>query len=276
MVARDAGLLPGLLAELTRTRLWVPLPARQRPFTDGTAVRLPLVSSAGIDFVPCFTSVGRLTAWADAISAEAPGARWRRAGDARVVPHIVVSAVGLARRLPAGLGLALNPDASPGVPLYPECVSYLARLSPERIPAQPAAGIPMPDIGMLEPAARPAVLVGHPPAEPAALLRQTDDNLRTLPAVRHASRAWLSVPGRGEGLVISVTLDDPSSEKDRYAVIDALARACASVPLRVPFPVDVTFPGEDVPGEPAKDVIDDWIVRNTRPFYTRGEGVTRC
>jgi hypothetical protein len=47
-VVRDAGQLPGLIEELTRTRLWVPLPAvRDRPVTDGTAVLLPLVSDAG-------------------------------------------------------------------------------------------------------------------------------------------------------------------------------------------------------------------------------------
>jgi hypothetical protein len=297
-VARDAGRLPGLIAELTRTRMWVPLPARGRPFTDGTAVRLPLVSAGGTDFVPCFTSAGRLTAWADAApvrprdAAAADGGMraWRRAGDARVVPHIVVGAAGLARRLPPGLGLALNPDGAPSLPLYPECVSYLARLPPgERVPAQrsarvtgPHLGLPdvrppdtgLPDTGPPNPvpldlgspprAAAPAYLVGHPPAEPSALLRAATDRLRMLPCVGQASRAWLSVPGRGEGLIVSVTVDRPASEADRGAVIDAVARACAAVALRVPFPVDVTFPGEFPP-----DAIDDWVSRNTRPFYAR-------
>jgi hypothetical protein len=255
--ARDAGQLPGLLAELTKTRLWVPLPARRRPFTDGTAVRLPLVRYAGADFVPAFTSAGRLTAWADAAPAEAQDTAglWRRAGDARVVPHIVVNAAGLARRLPPGLGMVLNPDAAPSVPLYPESVSYLGRLTPpDGIPPQRLTG---------------TIAVGHPPTEPAALLRAAHDLLQAQPPVRHASRAWLSVPGHGEGLVISVALDDPSSDRDRTVVVDALARACASVPLRVPFPVDVTFPGEDLPGEPAENLIDEWVARNSRPFYTR-------
>jgi len=284
-VVRDCAQLPGLLAELTRTRLWVPLPLRRRrPFTDGTAVMLPLVSSGGVDFVPCFTSVRRLTAWADAAPAEpgefrfeAAGRPWRRAGDTRIVPHIVVLAAGLARRLPAGLGMAINPDSSPGVPLYPESVSYLARLAPhDGIPA-PAVPDTMPlntrppDTTAPNSGAR-SHIVGHPPIEPTALLRETCDGLRTLPSVRHASRAWLSAPGQGEGLVISVTLDDPASEADRGVVVDVLQRACASVPLRVPFPVDVTFPGEDFPGEPGQDQIDYWIARNTRPFYTRSEG----
>jgi hypothetical protein len=274
----DPGLLPALLAELAGTRLWVPLPVRRRPFTDGTAVRLPLVGYAetDIDFVPCFTSVQRLTTWADDAEADprnggpleefrfgGSGRQWQRAGDARVVPHVVVPAAGLARRLPAGLGLALNPDGAPGLPLYPESVSYLARLD-ERGGA--------------------TIAVGHPPTEPLALLTQVGARLRRLRFVRSASRAWLSVPGQGEGLVISVALDEPASEPARRAVTGALLAAVASVPLHVPFRVDVTFPGEPaadqpagaepaaadpVDAEPGPDIIAEWMSRNTRPFYTR-------
>jgi len=264
----DPGQLPALLAELAGTRLWVPLPVRQRPFTDGTAVRLPLVGYAetDIDFVPSFTSVQRLTTWADDVEADArsgdaadefrfagSGRQWRRAGDARVVPHVVVPAAGLARRLPAGLGLALNPDGAPGLPLYPESVSYLARLG------QPGAA---------------AIGVGHPPTEPLALLNEVRARLRRLRFVRSASRAWLSVPDRVEGLVIAVALDDPASEPARSAVIDALLAAVGSVPLHVPFPVDAVFPGEPadgdhVGGDPGPDIIAEWMSRNTRAFYTR-------
>jgi hypothetical protein len=278
----DPGLLPALLAELAGTRLWVPLPVRRRRFTDGTAVRLPLVGYAetDTDFVPCFTSVQRLTTWADDVEPDprgggpleefrfgGSGRQWQRAGDARVVPHVVVPAAGLAKRLPAGLGLALNPDGAPGLPLYPESVSYLARLD------QRGAAT----IGL-----------GHPPTEPLALLDQARARLRRLRYVRSASRAWLSVPDRGEGLVIAVALDDPASEAARQAVVDALIQAVAQVPLHVPFPVDVTFAGEPGggepgggepggaeqggghgTGEPSPDLIADWMARNTRPFYTR-------
>jgi hypothetical protein len=240
----DPGLLPDLLAELASTRLWVPLPVRNRPFTDGTSVRLPLVGYAetDTDFVPCFTSVQRLTTWADDVEADArsrdgndeyrfagSGRQWQRAGDARVVPHVVVPAAGLAGRLPAGLGLALNPGGAPGLPLYPECVSWLARLD-ERGAAASGAG--------------------HPLAEPLALLDEVRARLGRLRFVRSASRTWLSVPDRGDGLVIAVTLDDPASESARQAVIGALIHAVAEVPLHVPFPVDVAFPGEPVDGEP--------------------------
>ena len=269
----DPGLLPALLAELAGTRLWVPLPVRRRPFTDGTSIRLPLVGYAetGIDFVPCFTSVQRLTRWADDVEADqrggdaadefrfaGSGRQWQRAGDARVVPHVVVPAGGLAQRLPAGLGLALNPDGAPGLPLYPESVSYLARLD-GRGPA--------------------TIDVGHPPAEPLALLNEVRARLRRLRFVRSASRAWLAVADRGEGLVIAVALDEPASEPAHQAVIGALLDAVASVPLHVPFPVDVTFPGEPVGSEPAAgesvgaepgpDIVAAWMSRNTRPFYTR-------
>jgi hypothetical protein len=286
----DPGLLPALLAELAGTRLWVPLPVRRRPFTDGTAIRLPLIgyTETDTDFVPCFTSVQRLTRWADDVEADAgsgadidefrfggAGRQWQRAGDARVVPHVVVPAAGLARRLPAGLGLALNPGDAPGLPLFPESVSYLARLD------GPTAA---------------AIAVGHPPAEPLALLNAVRAGLRRLRFVRSASRAWLTVPGLGEGLVISVALDDPASEPAQRAVIGALLGAVASVPLHVPFPVDVAFAGEpaDIAGEPESaggeqepaggepaggdhgpdgeptlDVIAEWMSRNTRPFYTR-------
>jgi hypothetical protein len=292
-VARNPGELPGLIAELAGSRLWVPLPARHRPFTDGAAVRLPLIGYLGTDFVPCFTSVQRLTTWADlADSAKADaaialdhrgaekaagggGRSWQRAGDARVVPHIVVAAAGLAKRLPADLGLALNPGSVPGLPLYPECVPYLARFA---APGTLAMEHLVSGTGVW-------FLIGHPPTEPMALLAEARGALLAVPAARQASRAWLSVPGQGEGLVIAVILDDPSCDRVRTAAIDAIERAAAAVPLRVPFPLDITFPGESrmgelpsgahatadcFPGTPEPaETIDAWIAGSTRPFYIR-------
>jgi hypothetical protein len=266
VVANPAG-LPGLLTELAATRLWVPLPDRRRPFTDGAAVRLPVVGYQGTEFVPAFTSVQRLTAWADL-----PGAPAQRAGDARTVPsavaHIVVSAAGLAGRLPAGVGLALNPDSVPGLPLYPECVRYLARLTgpaaDERDPGRGGFAMEQLPLGT-----GTRVLIGLPPAEPTALLAETRAALRRLPAVAAASRAWLSVPDRGAGLVIAVGLDDPASHRDRVAALDAIECAAATVALHVPFTLDVTFTGEPVDGAEGVDEIDAWIARSTRPFYVR-------
>ncbi|MGH3211829.1 MAG: SseB family protein [Trebonia sp.] len=244
VVVADPAQLPGLLTELATTPLWLPLPERQRPFTDGAAVRLPLIGQQGVEFVPCFTSVQRLTAWADLADAAT-----RRAGDARAVPHLVVPAAGLARRLPAGVGLALNPDSVPGLPLYPGCVPFLASID------QPWFGT----------ATVPGGLIGHPPGEPTALLAETRAALAALPAVRRAAAAWVAVPGEGAGLVIAVSLDEPSDEPGRAAAVDAVERAAAAVPLRVPFPLDVTFPGE----RPGPDAINEWIAGNIRPFYVR-------
>ena len=82
-------------------------------------------------------------------------------------------------------------------------------------------------------------------------------------AEAQASRAWLSVPGEGEGLVISVTLDDPGSETAHLDVLAAVERAVQHGPGQE-FPIDVTFPGE---GEP--DQVDTWITAHADPFYIR-------
>ena len=42
------------------------------------------------------------------------------------MPHIVVPVAELARRMPSGVGIALNPGAEASVPIYPEGVGYLA------------------------------------------------------------------------------------------------------------------------------------------------------
>jgi hypothetical protein len=228
---KDPDRMEDLLEELSRARLWVPLPAGPRPVTDGSAVALPTVTYLGDEFVPCFTSIQRLVAW-------------QRAGDARVAPHIVVPAAALARHLPNGLGIALNPEAEASVPVYPEGVAELAAVHAS------ASGVP--------------VRLGHPPAEPADLLREVGTGLHSLPAVRHAARAWLSVPGQGEGLIISVTLDDPASEPAHEAVVGTVERAVAALPWQAGFPIDVTFPGESEP-----DLVDEWIAENTVPFYSR-------
>ncbi len=281
-VVKDPERMSDLLDELARARLWVPLPAGQRPVTDGSAVALPTVIYLGAEFVPCFTSIQRLSRWAaPAEPADgAPGAnpgpaggqyppgeyqladvgrRWQRADDDRMVPHIVVPAAALARHLPAGLGLALNPGAETSMPIYPEGVAYLAAAGDSDDDTAQAAAKAA--------AAQAAVRVSHPPAEPEALLREVRSGLHSLPAVRQASRAWLSVPGQGEGLIISVALDDPASEPAHEAVVWTIEQAVAAVPLQAPFPIDVTFPGESEP-----DIVDDWVARNTRPFYTRDPG----
>jgi SseB protein N-terminal domain/SseB protein C-terminal domain len=232
--AKDTDRVGDLLDDLRRGRLWVPLPDGGGPVTDGSAVHLPTVTYLGAEFVPAFTSAERLAAWP--LGALIPA---QQATDQLpVVPHIIVPAAELARLLPPELGIALNPGAEASVPIYPEGIAYLAAI----------------DAGQVH--------VGHPPAEPVALLEEIRAALRAVPEARYASRAWLSVPGRGEGLIISVALRNPSSEDAHHAVIAAVERAVGAVPHQ--FPIDVTFPGEDEP-----DQVDDWIAAHTDPFYVR-------
>lgn len=230
--AKDPDRVTDLLDELSRGRLWLPLPDDERPVTDGSAVLLPTVTYLGAEFVPAFTSAQELAAWHDRAQQDSPD-----------LPHIVVSAAELARLLPAGMGIALNPGAEASVPIYPEGVGYLA--------------------AALLPADGGQVRVGRPPADPVTLLTEIRTELGSIPDVQQASRAWLSVPGQGEGLVISVTLHDPASETAHGRVISAIERAVGTVPDQG-FPIDVTFPGEGAP-----DQVDEWISAHAEPFYIR-------
>jgi hypothetical protein len=249
--AKDPDRVTELLDELSRGRLWLPLPDDERPVTDGSAVLLPTVTYLGAEFVPAFTSASQLTAWysrgkpagqvpvpAQPVPDSPPGE-----GPFGTMPHIVVPAAELARLLPAGMGIALNPGAEASVPIYPEGVGYLA------------AALVLTDDAQ--------VRVGRPPADPVTLLTEIRTVLGAIPDVEQASRAWLSVPGQGEGLVISVTLHDPGSATAHSQVISAIEHAVGAVPEQG-FPIDVTFPGE---GEP--DQVDEWISAHAEPFYIR-------
>jgi hypothetical protein len=255
--AQDPAQVTDLLDELSRGRLWLPLPDDERPVTDGSAVTLPTVTYHGAEFVPAFTSAHELAAWNASGSSlghrsvpasrrsdddDAPSGDW----PATRTPHIVVPAAELARLLPAGVGIALNPGTEASIPIYPDGVGYLAA---EPIPVAVTDGA--------------QIRVGRPPADPVALLTEVRAELGSIPDVEAASRAWLSVPGEGEGLVISVTLHDPASEAVQLDVISAIERAVDAAPVPG-FPIDVTFPGE---GEP--DEVDDWISAHAEPFYTR-------
>jgi hypothetical protein len=243
-IAKAPDRVAGLLDDLARARLWLPLPATDRPVVKGSAVSLPTVTYLGTEFVPAFTSLQRLTRWASPEGRKTAGlipAQYRPDVTDGLLPHVVVPAADLARLLPPGVGIALNPGADTSVPIYPDGVAHLAESERGEIP----------------------IRLGHPPVEPMDLLREVRNGLATLDAVGHASRAWLTVPGQGEGLVISVTLDDPRSPVAHDAVVTVIERAAATVQDPA-FPIDVTFPGESEP-----DQIDEWIAANAAPFYVR-------
>lgn len=232
--AKDPDRVTDLLDELSRGRLWLPLPD-ERPIIDGSAVLLPTVTYLGAEFVPAFTSAQQLAAWhCRGKAGEGPFA---------TMPHLVVPAAELARLLPGGIGIALNPGAEASVPIYPEGVGYLA------------AALIFAD--------GTQVRVGRPPCDPVTLLTEIRTALGAVPDVEQASRAWLSVPGQGEGLVISVTLHDPGAQTVHSQVISAIEHAVGALPEQG-FPIDVTFPGE---GEP--DEVDEWICAHAEPFYIR-------
>ncbi len=232
--AADPARVGDLLDVLGRGRLWVPLPDDGRPVTDGSAVDLPTVTYLGADFVPAYTSAQLLQ------EAGEPEVN----GEKLLVPHVVVRTVDLARLLPPGLGIALNPGLPASVPVYPEGVAYLARAEQHE------------DAGR--------VTVGPLPGHPDALLSAVRAGLSAVPAAREASAAWLSVEGSGEGLIFSVALDEPADSGAQADVIGVLERSAAQEPQDAQYPIDVTFPGE---GEP--DPIDEWISAFAAPFYRR-------
>jgi hypothetical protein len=282
---KDSDRISDLLDELSRGRLWLPLPDDGGPVTDGSAVQLPTVVYLGSEFVPAFTSADLLASFAGVSSGAgqdqadtAPDRAWTQAPGPyrgwtaqraappavprqaspvlttqvladpaparRTVPHVVVPTAELARRMPPGVGIALNPGAAASVPIYPEGVTYLAA-------AEWTAG----DV---------RIRLGQPPTEPESLLREISAGLRPIRAVRYAARAWLSVPGAGEGLIISVTLEDPAGQMAQQEVLSAIAYAADVVGSKATFPIDVTFPGEHVP-----DDMDRWIADHATPFHLR-------
>jgi hypothetical protein len=256
--ARDSSKLGDLLDELSHGRLWLPLPEDGQPVTDGTAVRLPTLKYLGAEFVPGFTSAARLRGTVPRPRTPLPPGPGI-SGVPRVSgvhalppikPHIVVPVAALARLLPADVGIALNPGAGASVPVYPEGVAYLA--------SAPA----------LDPHGR--ISVGPPPVQPDGLLHGIRSGLARVPAASQAAAAWLAVEFAGEGLVISVTLDDPGDGDAKDAVVRVVERAALAAPTDPRFPIDVTFPGEHGRGEASvPDPVDEWVSAFATPFYRR-------
>lgn len=256
--ARDSSKLGDLLDELSRGRLWLPLPDDGQPVTDGTAVRLPTLKYLGAEFVPGFTSAARLRGTVPRPRTPLPPGPGlfgvpRVSGVHAlppIKPHIVVPVAALARLLPADVGIALNPGAGASVPVYPEGVAYLA--------SAPA----------LDPHGR--ISVGPPPVQPDGLLDGIRSGLARVPAASQAAAAWLAVEFAGEGLVISVTLDDPGDGDAKDAVVRVVERAALAAPTDPRFPIDVTFPGEYGRGAAsAPDPVDEWVSAFAIPFYRR-------
>jgi hypothetical protein len=232
----DAGRVGDLLDVLRTAQLWLPLPADGAAAIRGTAVTLPLVSYLGSDFVPAYASADLLRQFAEPDDAGAPTAP---------VPHVVVRAADLARLLPPAIGIAINPGAPESVPVYPQGVSYLA--------ADGAAG----DADRIS--------VAPLSVRPDSLLAGIAAGLIGIAAVSDASAAWLSVQFGGEGLLISVSLDNPADAAAQDLVVGAVERAAwEAAPEDTAFPIDVIFRGAGGP-----DHLDDSVAGVASAFYRR-------
>jgi hypothetical protein len=232
----DAGRIGDLLDVLRTARLWLPLPADGAKAIRGTAVTLPIVSYLGSDFVPAYSSADLLQQFARPAEAADPPVP---------VPHVVVRAADLARLLPPAIGIALNAGASESVPVYPQGVSYLA------------ADDDGSDLDRIR--------VGPLPVRPDGLLAGIAVGLIAIAAVRDASAAWMAVQFAGEGLLVSVTLDDPADSRVQDLVVGAVERAAwEAAPQDASFAIDVIFPGN---GE--RDRIDERVSAVASPFYRR-------
>lgn len=231
----DAAAIGDLLDTLRSARLWLPLPGEGKPVADSGAVTLPTVTYLGSDFVPAYTSADRLASLAS---------KDRPAEQTGPIPHLVVRASDLARLLPPSVGIALNAGASESVPVYPQGVAFLAAED------------------QMDEGTR--VSVGPLPAE-LDLLSGIRVCLAEIPQVSQAMAAWLTVQFSGEGLLISVTLDDPADAVAIQTVIAALEQAAAQdADGEAGYPIDVIFPGEAEP-----DHIDRWVAAFGTSFYRR-------
>ncbi len=86
----------------------------------------------------------------------------------------MVPAAALARLLPTGLGIVLNPGAAVSVPIYPDDIVYLASTHTY--------------------AGGSRISLGRPPAEPARFLSAVAAGLRGVTAAKSATRTCASCP----------------------------------------------------------------------------------
>lgn len=233
---RDTDRIGELLDTLRTARLWLPLPADGPRIGPDGAVTLPTVTYLGGDFVPAYTSADLLAQLACLLDPAA--------ADPAAMPHLAVKAADLARLLPPGVGIALNAGAPQSVPIYPQGVAFLAADD--------------------KPADMSRISVGPLPEQPDDLFARIAAGLTGIPQASRADAAWLSVRFRGEGLLVSVTLDDPGDAAVRETVVTALEQAAALTRQDGGYPIDVTFAGEA-----EADYIDRWIAAFGTRFYER-------
>ncbi|MGC1210937.1 MAG: enhanced serine sensitivity protein SseB C-terminal domain-containing protein [Micromonospora sp.] len=209
-----------LLAALADGDLWLPLPAGT-PVDD--EIQLPIVAMDGQPLVVVYTSAEQYA---------------RGAGDGT---HAVLRGRDLAERLPAELGLAVNPGGEYGLPIRPVGVRAMSG-------------------GAHTLRAGQQVRLGVPDDEPEELLAAVADRLRAVPAVASARRALMQVGDEPPGLLIGLAID-PALDQERERALAAVRAAVAAVP--VGYEVDTII--LDDPAAP----LQGWLLANTPPCYER-------
>ncbi|WP_369199760.1 enhanced serine sensitivity protein SseB C-terminal domain-containing protein [Streptomyces sp. PU-14G] len=219
-----------LLEVLGRSSVWVPLPeggSRQSRELD-----LPTIELDGSVYVPVFSSEEQFL--------QVVGAH---------VGFTIAPAREFARGLPPGVGIAVNPDGTVGVPLPAQAVAELcANTSTEQAAAGVARG------------ARVRLFEPDWQDDPLAFLAAASAEFAALTFVRSARRGLASVEGEDPALFVGIELDllEPES---RQAAHEALGRALHQAQVR--------WPVQMVLLDAANDPVVDWMRQCVRPFYDR-------
>lgn len=209
-----------LLAVLADGELWLPLPAGE-PVDD--EIQLPVVAMDGQPLVVVYTSAEQYA---------------RGAGEGT---HAVLRGRDLAERLPAELGLAVNPGGEFGLPIRPVGVRAMSG-------------------GAHTLRAGQQVRLGLPAPEPEELLAALAERLRAVPAVASARRALMQVGDEPPRLLIGLALD-PATDSERKRALAAVRAAVAAVP--VGYEVDTII--LDNPADP----VQGWLLEHTQPCHER-------
>ncbi|SOD65545.1 SseB protein N-terminal domain-containing protein [Streptomyces zhaozhouensis] len=220
---------PRLLKLLSRSALWVPLPEGGGP--ESKTLNLPTIDLAGGVYVPVFSSAEQL-----------------HVGGASHMPFTVSPAWEFARGLPPGVGIAVNPGGTIGIPVPPAGVAEMCRATPgERPPGVPSG-------------ARMRLFQPDWQEEPVDFLRAAGTELEGLGYVRTARRGLASAEGAEPSLFVGVELDRVD-DRIREDVNAALGRALAREAVK--WPVQLVLL------DAAQDPVVDWLRECVAPFYSR-------
>jgi len=215
-------------------QLWVPIPEGAGQQEDGSFA-LPTLEFEEQQLIPGFTSEEQYAI-----------------GAPDDTEHIVLPATDMIKQCPDSIGLAINPGCEVGMPIPPDGLQMIA----EQFIDGDGDGDDDED------GEGTRVVIDHPETEPTELLSAVGTALGEVSQVVSASRAWIDVENAGEGLIIGVELDDPADEQAQELTLHTVERVVKDV--EPDFALDVTFVDQEE-GDP----IDEWLLDNTDPFYTR-------